>query len=276
MTQMKRKMKNSVKMPPQMIAAVGIVLVLLLILVFGGNKKNTAEPLELQAGLNFLEQQEQKSPDVVRQARQALHNRRMEEQKDELLADMENGEIDPFSLFQDYAILGDSRTEGFSFWGFLPEDRILAVGGYKIFHIPEWHDKLKEMQPQYVFLCYGLNDCYSEGWTSGEEHAADYMEYVRELKQLLPNSTIVVSSILPVDDVAFDYYSGWRELPDWNVALKAACEKEGVLFADCDSLYEEHSEQWDVDGIHFLPTMYPLWAGKLIVTALYGGVTNET
>ena len=268
MTQMKEKLKKRVKMPPwMMFAAAGIVLMLLLILVFGGNRKNAVDPLDLQAGLNFLEQQEQKNPDIVRQARQVLYKRRMEEEKDKMLEDIENGEIDPFSLLQDYAILGDSRTEGFSYWGFLPEERILAVGGYKIFHIPEWYDKLQEMQPQYIFLCYGLNDCYSEGWASGEEHAADYIEYVRELKRMLPNSTI---------EDGIEYYSGWSAIPDWNVALKAACEKEGVLFADCDSLYEEHSEQWDSDGIHFFPTMYPLWAGKLIVTALYGGAINET
>lgn len=275
MAQIGKKKKRNLLQALIPVALVLLIVLVVVLSVGNGDRKN-AEAMAIQEGLDFLSQQEQKKPEPIRQARQALYKRRMEEQKEELLEDMENGEIDPFSLFQDYAILGDSRTEGFSFWGFLPEDRILAVGGYKIFHIPEWHEKLLEMQPQYLFLCYGLNDSYSEGWASGEDHAADYMEYVRELKQLLPNTTIVVSSILPVDDVAFDYYSGWRDLPDWNVALKAACEKEGVLFADCDSLYEEHSEQWDVDGIHFLPTMYPLWAGKLIVTALYGGMTNET
>lgn len=275
MAQIRRMKKRNSKQLLLLIAPV-ILVVFVLVLLLGGNEKSSAEANALQEGLNFLTQQEQKDPAVVRQARQVLYKRRMEEQKDKLLDDMENGEIDPFSLFQDYAILGDSRTEGFSFWGFLPEDRILAVGGYKIFHIPEWHEKLQELQPQYLFLCYGLNDSYSEGWASGEDHAADYMEYIRELKQLLPNTTIIVSSILPVAENAFDYYSGWRDIPAWNMALKAACEEEGVLFADCDSLYEEHSEQWDVDGIHFLPTMYPLWAGKLIVTALYGGATNET
>ena len=78
MTQKKRTKKTSVKIPPRMmIAAAGVVLALLLILIIGGNKKNAVSLLELQVGLNFLEQQELKNPDVVRQPRQALYTRRM-------------------------------------------------------------------------------------------------------------------------------------------------------------------------------------------------------
>ena len=159
MTQKKKIKKYSVKIPPRMLTVAGVVLVLLLILLVAGGKKNAVDPLELQAGRNFLEQQEQKNPDIVRQARQALYVRRMEAQKDELLATVESGDLDPFTLFQNYAVLGDSRAVGFSLWGFLDSDRVLADAGNNIRTIPDKYEALKALQPGYVYLCFGINDC---------------------------------------------------------------------------------------------------------------------
>lgn len=276
MTQKKRKKKTSVKIPPRMMIVAGVVLALLLILMIGGNKKNAVSPLELQAGLNFLEQQEKKNPDTVRQTRKALYVRRMEEQKDELLAAVDSGDLDPFTLFQNYAVLGDSRGVGFYFWGFMPEDRVLADAGNTIRTIPDKYEALKELQPSYVYLCFGINDCGIGFWSTGEEYAAEYVETVRELQAILPEATIIVSSIPPAQDPAFEQSTDWYNIPDWNVAVEAACKEAGILYANCDSVFEEHSDLYDIDGIHFLSEIYPYWAGELIVTALYGGVTNET
>lgn len=270
-----RKPKKRNPMQAVLLIALVLVVVVILALSLGKNKKSTAEEAAVQNGLNFLSQQEQKSPEPVRQARQALYERRMEEQKDELLEELSTGEKDPFSLFQDYAVLGDSRAVGFYFWDFLPENRVLAESGNTILAIPDRYETLKELQPSYVYLCYGLNDCFLGIWETGEEYAADYVETVKELQTILPEATIVVSSILPAKDPAFEQSENWRALPDWNVALKNACGEAGILFADCDWLYEEHGDLWDVDGIHFTVPLYPYWASELIVTALYGGMTNE-
>ena len=276
MTQKKKIKKYSVKIPPRMLTVAGVVLVLLLILLVAGGKKNAVDPLELQAGRNFLEQQEQKNPDIVRQARQALYVRRMEAQKDELLATVESGDLDPFTLFQNYAVLGDSRAVGFSLWGFLDSDRVLADAGNNIRTIPDKYEALKALQPGYVYLCFGINDCGIGFWETGEEYAAEYVETVRELQALLPNATIVVSSTPPAQDPAFELSTDWYNIPDWNVAVEAACKEAGILFASCDDMFEENSDLYDIDGIHFLSEIYPYWAGELIVTALYGGIINET
>ena len=277
MTQKKRTKMNSVKKPNRLLIAVaGIVLVLLLILLLGGKKENGADPQEIQKSLAFLEREAQKDPNAVRQYRQDLQNRRLEAQKDELLAKLESGEIDPFTILQDVVILGDSRVMGYSLFGFLPEEQVLSGNGHKIFHIPDWYDTLKAKQPQYVFLCYGVNDCAIQYWSSPEEHSAEYMEYIRELKQMLPNSTIVVSSILPVEDFTFADYPTWEDLPEWNATIKATCKEEGVLFADCDYLYDEYSSYWIEDGFHFDAEVYPHWISRLIITALYGDLLEET
>ena len=267
--------KRAKIIPKKMIVAAAAVLLLLVVLIVAGGRKNRIDPMEIQTALTFLEQQEQKNPDAVRQSRQALQKRRLEAQRDELQAKLESGEVDPFTVLQDFVVMGDSRTDGFQFFGLLPEEQVLAGNGYRITHIPEWYDILKQKQPQYVFLCYGVNDCAVQHWASGEEHSADYIEYVRELQQILPNSTIVVSSILPVQDFAIEEYPNWEYLPDYNAALKAACKEAGVLFADCDSIYDEYSEYWFEDGFHFDAEVYPPWTSKLVITALYGELLEE-
>ena len=275
MAQTRRTKKRN---PLQAVLLIALVLiaVVALVLTLGKGRKPSAEVTAIQEGLDFLSQQEEKDPDTVRQARQALYVRRMEAQKEELIEKLDSGEVDPFSLFQDYAVLGDSRAVGFWYRNFLAEDRVLAEGGNTIRFIPGWYEELQEMQPSYLYLCYGLNDCSIGFWDTGEEYAEEYIEYVHILQEMLPDCTIVISSILPAKDPAFEKSSRWRRIPDWNVALEAACKEEGILFANCDWLYEEHSNQWDIDGIHFKEPLYHYWGSELIVTALYGGITNET
>ena len=274
---MAQKKKAKKRNPIQAVLPIALVLLVVVILVvtLGGKKKTTAEEAAIQNGLDFLTQQEQKSPEPIRQVRQALYERRMQEKKEQMITELSNGG-DPFSLYQDYALLGDSRAVGFYFWDFLPEERVLAEAGNTILAIEDRHEALKELKPSYVFLCYGLNDCGIGIWETGEEYAADYMEEVRKLQELLPGVTIIVSSILPAQDPAFEQSTAWYDIPDWNEALKSACEAEGILYADCDWLHEKHSDLWEIDGIHFLSTFYPYWGSDLIVTALYGGMTDET
>ena len=242
-----RKIRN--RKPLQAVILVVLVLAILVGMVFVLRKKgrSTMNASAIQEGLEFLTQLEQKSPESVRQARQALYVRRMEAQKDELVAQLENGEVDPFSLFQDYAVMGDSRSVGFWYRNFLEQDRVLADGGNIIRNIPGWYEQLEEMNPSYIFLCYGLNDC-----------------------------SIVISSILPAQDPAFEKSTRWRRIPEWNEQLEKYCKEEGFLFADCNWIYEEHPNLWDIDGIHFKEPLYPYWGSELIITALYGGITNET
>lgn len=269
----KTKQRNPLRAVVLGVLVLAIIIGLAVFLGKGG--KESAEASAIREGLDFLTQQEQKNPEVVRQTRKALFDRRMQAQKEEMIATLTNGEEDPFSLFRDFALLGDSRGVGFWFWDFLPEDRVLADGGHTIRMIPEHQEKLLQMQPAYIFLCYGLNDSSIGYWESGEEYAAEYVQTVQNLQELLPECTIVVSSTLPAQDPAFDVSSSWYNIPDWNISLKEACEEAGILFADCSWIYEQYSDLWDTDGIHFKQALYPYWGAELIITALYGGALNE-
>ena len=256
-------------------AVVLALLVLVLFLSLGGKNDDIAQTDQVWQGREYLASLEKKDPEIVKQIRKELFQEQIQQQieneREPLLEQLMSGETDPFSLYKDYAILGDSRAVGFWYWGFLEKSRCLSDGGHTIRKIPEWYDKLEEMNPSYLFLCYGLNDCSIGYWDNGEEYAAEYVEYVKTLQEKLPDCTIVVSSILPAQDPAFNKSKRWRDIPDWNVALKAACAENGILYADCDRLYEEYPKLWDPDGIHFREAFYPYWSSLLIATALIGG-----
>ena len=98
------------------------------------------------------------------------------------------------------------------------------------------------------------------------------METVKTIREKLPNATIVVSSILPAKDPAFQKSAKWRDIPQWSAALEAACKENGILFANCDYLAVSYPNLWDPDGIHFRKEFYPYWASCLVATMLMEGV----
>lgn len=74
--------------------------------------------------VQWLQEQEAHSPDDV-EADSRPSVRRSWCDADEWRAKLYSGEISVWSLFEDYAMLGDSRTSGFTYYGYLsPEARV--------------------------------------------------------------------------------------------------------------------------------------------------------
>lgn len=260
-----------------LMAALGLLLAATLFAIaFGGGGEVPEPEASVQEAAEFLALQEKLDPGEVRQVRNEIYQRKAEEKKEELISQLKKGELDPFPLFEDYALMGDSRAIGFYYNEYLTDERVIASGGHTILAIPGKLKVLKKLNPSYVFLCYGLNDVSIGYWDNGEEHAKEYMKNIAKIQEALPEATIVVSSILPTTKAAYSTSGSWKDIPKWNEALKAACREKGILFADCDWIYEKYSKLWVSDGYHFRPAVYPHWGGQLILTALYGEIDNES
>ena len=272
---MKKRKTTTPRVRGLVLAIFLLTVVALLIIILGGRRKNPDREAAVQEAVAYLAQLEQQDPDEVKKIRNDIYLRRVEEQKQELISLMKTGDLDPFPLFQDYAVLGDSRAIGFYYSEFLQEDRILASGGNTILAIKGRLEALKKMNPSYVFLCYGLNDISIGYWDDPEEHAKDYMGYIHKIQEALPQATIVVSSILPTTEKADSTSKRWRNIPKWNQALEAACEENGILYADCTWIYDKYKKLWVTDGYHFRPAVYPHWGSHLVLTALYGDINDE-
>lgn len=114
-----------------------------------------------------------------------------------------------------------------------------------------------------------------------EEYVAELLQVVADLKEALPGVTVVVSSILPAQDPAFEKSSKWRNIPEWSEAVGAACAENGIPFADNTEICQTYADLWQPDGIHVRPEFYPYWAANLILAGLDSpaeaeDATNET
>lgn len=256
---------------------VPVVVVLAAVLVFAvigavsGSLGSKSEDDETAAGIAYLESREVKDPSGVMEVRQEIYQAKLDAQRDQLITQLTNGTMDPFSLFKDYVVMGDSRAVGFWYRNFLDKSRVLADGGHTIRNITEQMDTLVSMNPSLIFLCYGLNDTSIGYWDSADAYVTEYIQIVKEIQSKLPNATIIVSSILPAKDPAFERSSKWYNIPEWSAALEDACEENDILFANCDQLAVDHPNLWDPDGIHFRKEFYPYWASCLVATLLMEG-----
>ena len=256
---------------------IAIVLVAILVFAVIGAVSSAFEKKEevedvTAAGIAYLEAREKKDPSSVMQVRQDIYQAKINAQRTQLINQLTNGTMDPFSMFKDYVLMGDSRAVGFWYRDFLEKSRVLADGGHTIRNLKEQIDTLAEMNPSLIFLCYGLNDTSIGYWGSAQEYVTEYMQTVKEIRDKLPNATIVVSSILPAKDPAFEKSAKWRNIPEWSAALEKACKDNGILFANCDQLAVDHPNLWDPDGIHFREEFYPYWASCMVATLLMEGV----
>ena len=261
------------KIPVMPIALILVVVVVISMFsaLFGGQKDKSGEDITA-AGIAYLEALEQKDPDVVMQIRKDIYQAEIDAKRDLLVRQLATGETDPFSLFKDYVLLGDSRAVGFWYRNFLDKGRVLADGGHTIRNLKGYVDTIVSMNPSQIFLCYGLNDTSIGYWDTPQEYVTEYMEIVKEIQEKLPDATIVVSSILPAKDPAFQKSRKWYNIPDWSAALEDACEANGVLFANCDRFAVDYATLWDPDGIHFRKELYPYWASSLMAAILMEGV----
>ena len=97
------------------IGAVLFLVVILLIVTFT-SKEHTSE------GVAYIKEQEALK---TKKLSKKLTNKRIEEKTTWI----KEGKIDVFSMFDDYALYGDSRVYGFGSYGFLPWNNVFAAAG---------------------------------------------------------------------------------------------------------------------------------------------------
>ena len=109
-------------------------------------------PRSVSEGEKYIKEQEQKP---VEELLGTLARKRNAEIK----AMNDAGQLNVFDLLDSYAILGDSRAVNFK--NVLEPERVMADIGVKITNIDQYIDTLKSMQPQNIYIMYGLNDIQS-------------------------------------------------------------------------------------------------------------------
>lgn len=256
------------------IAAGAALAVLLLIVIIASRTRSTAAAIdttELDAGKAHLEALEARDPGEVDQIIKENRLQKLQEMREERLRQLESGEISVWSLFDDYALLGDSRAVGYSFYDLLPDERVFATAGATIDKVPELLPQVAALNPSNIFMIYGINDICCGKWHDGETYAKDYADVVAQIHQQLPDANVYISSMLPAHSAAFQQY----DIDGFNEAVKAMCEQTpNCYYVDNTDISEKYADMWEPDGIHVQKPFYPHWAVNLIM-AVYNTALGD-
>lgn len=239
------------------LAVLAIALIYVARTCFFGGSRAAVSAQTLEEGQAYIAQMEAR--DVAEVKSQISSYRKAERRK--LL---EEGKLSVWDMFEDYVVLGDSRAVGFYYHGFLEEERTLAFGGATIRDVPDYLDTIKSLNPSYIFLCYGLNDVSIGYWNTPQEYTEEFVQVMDKLAQAAPKAQIYISSILIARDPAFETSEKWRQIPEFNEALKAMAEEHHYNYVDNTDLCEQYADLWDEDGIHVKKEFYPYWGANLI------------
>lgn len=247
-----------------------IISILLLVCIFCLCACEKAQPQAqspVEQGIRFLETQAAKDPGEVSAVLAEIRQKQLEAEREKKIEELLSGEVNVWSQFEDYVILGDSRAVGYWVFDFLDKSRVLADGGETIANVPDRLEGIKELDPSYIYLCYGLNDVSIGYWDTKEEYVEAFAETIALLQKELPNAKLIVSSILPARDPAFNLDSSWRQIPEYSALIGQWCEEHSIAFADNDAISETYANYWQNDGIHVMPEFYPYWAANLIIAS---------
>ena len=221
-------------------------------------------------GADVLRTMEAGDPNTVQDAVLTLQRERREAEKDEIRRSLLSGETDIWSYFRDYLIVGDSRAKGFSYNGFLPEERVFAEVGDTVLKMEERIPEIAAIRPAYLFVSYGMNEFdNSSVWPNGQAYADSLERILGKIREVLPDTEIYVNSFMEVLESG-QYEGGkWDEFDTWNDTVREMCRENGYVFVDNSKIAAEHHDLYYSDGVHFAPEFYEYWAANLIMAVYY-------
>lgn len=246
-------MKKSKKInKKQLYIAVVIVLIFSLGLFFIFRKPSVTP------GIEYVKKMEKEKVETVAKK---LHEKRV----DELMDAIDKGRLDTFAMFDDYAFFGDSRTMGFSTYGFLPSSTILAGSGHTILNIPNWIETIKNLQPSTLYFSYGVNDMGLKIDSYEGGYKGVYEEKVKSILEVCPDAEVFIISIIQPSTETLEDNPSWREYKNYNKQIKEMCKENNWHYIDCTSLAKDgKADIYQSDGIHYLRDFYEVWAKKII------------
>lgn len=159
--------------------------------------------------------------------------------------------------------LGDSITEGISFFDFAKESNVIAEKGFTVKKASKALDRVVRANPDKIFIQLGVNDLLYG--ISSEEYQEAYTVLVQKTKQKMPSAKIYVQAIFPVT------YKIEQKRPmlansridEFNDAIRDMAGKQGVTFLDVSPLFKDANncmdEQYTSDGIHLKYNSYVKW-----------------
>lgn len=193
------------------------------------------------------EQQQQINPE------QAL----LEEQKKIMeMTDPDSAKLDQW--FASSAIVGDSIVEGLREYGFLNESILFDKIGCSVVGAKDLVTSMIRVQPETVFLAFGMNDMDSYG-EKVEVYIDHYRKMLNRIQRELPDAKIYVLAVLPMQQNAIENNPNRQYVSLYNEKLEALCQEMQVNYLNPGFILEQNTEFYEPDGIHVVKSFYYKW-----------------
>ncbi len=246
--------------------------------------REEAENQRMRERAEKLEAERKKQEEAKNAEEQKKQNEQelLEQSVNETMAQVESGATDVWSLFGDVFILGDSRSEPFSYYGLLDESRVFAIKGANLRKADQGVAQAQTANAQNLIFTYGLNDA-SGNWPTAQDFIAKYEEVIQQYRAVLPEAKIYIASVAGVTDHAINGNPTLAQIPAYNQEIRNLCDQKGYVYIECESLLTEHADLYEPDGEHFSRPLYEFWGRMMIREVLLhaespapGGEIKET
>lgn len=163
-------------------------------------------------------------------------------------------------LYKNAMLMGDSHAEGFVSFGILPSNMVAATIGKSFYNCDADRKKAVAAKPDVLFVNYGQN---SISWHDGNttDMAEAYRLFLRDLQAELPDTRIVVVSVLESQPEAVESEPYSPLIPELNTKIAAMCSEEGWQFIDINPLLAD--EYYEPDHIHADARFHKIWLGYM-------------
>ena len=177
--------------------------------------------------------------------------------------------------FEDAAFIGDSRTVGLQMNTNIPKASFYASIGLNIstaLSEPQVDlangnkgtvlQGMQEKQFKRIYIMFGINEL---GWPNPDIFQEQYEELVTKIKELQPDATVYLQSILPVSYKALETNSVFtnENVDSFNELVKAAAENTKSEYLDVASVFKDANgalpEEASTDGIHLVHDYCNTW-----------------
>lgn len=156
-------------------------------------------------------------------------------------------------------VAGDSMAEGLTAYQILDESNVVWHRGRRIDNMDKDLEKIKELNPNYLFLTYGSNDL--ELWTGRTTSFINaYTKTLDMLKSELPGVTIIINSILPASAKKTSNEPAFAYQEEFNNALKELANNLDIPFLENSPYLLNKEKPYSSDGVHPKSFYYSLWA----------------
>lgn len=260
---------------PALALVAAAVIVVIISLTEGAAKPSYAETdpaPQVAKGTAYIEKMESVSPAEIEEKILAEEQGKFtEEEMEEILTDP--AEIFSALRENNVVLVGESRTSGFSAYGWMDENHVLGGIGWSILEIPSLYDQIASMQPSHLIFCFGINEMPRELGMPVYIPTPDiYMEILQEtfdtIQESCPNTKIYMNCIVPCSAEGYAQAPGFTVIPEWNAYIETYCAEHGYGYIDVSDLCAEYEYMYREDGTHLISDFYPFWGARILENVL--------